>query len=467
LNAWLRQTRVRLALAYSGIFGLVALVAATGSWLAIRQIENSAVDDSLAAAARPIGAALASGGSLPGGHGSGATSSDDGAGVAAFLFDPDARLVDSTGVRPSPGAFDSLVRQSRSTGSTLYQTQTIDGVPERLRASPVSITGVGTKVLVVARSRAATDQIVGTAATVLALGMAVVVIVGSVLGYGLAGTALRPVREILATAREFSEHDLHRRIELDLPGDELGQLADTFNRMLARLETAFDGLQRFTADAAHELRAPLALIRTEAEVTLSRPRTAEQYQASLGTILGEAQRLGKMADQLLMLSRAEAGALQPQFESIDLTMFARDTARLWQPLAAERSVSVISNSRGRGMVRADRDLLRRLLDNLIDNALRHAPAGSEIVVSTSRRGRDVEMEVADSGPGVPHASQASIFERFSRADESRTRDTGGAGLGLALCAAIAQLHGGSIRLDDRPGPGARFVVALPAAELKA
>lgn len=119
------------------------------------------------------------------------------------------------------------------------------------------------------------------------------------------------------------------------------------------------------------------------------------------------------------------------------------------------------------MVRADRDLLRRILDNLIDNALRHAPAGSEIVVSTTRRGRDVEMEVADSGPGVPHASQGSIFERFSRADESRTRDTGGAGLGLALCAAIAQLHGGSIRLDDRPGPGARFVVALPAVELKA
>ena len=317
--------------------------------------------------------------------------------------------------------------------------------------------------VVVTRPRAEADQVVGTSVTVLLLGMLVLIIAATVLGYGLAGTALRPVREIVAAARAFSEQDLRRRITLDLPSDELGELADTFNGMLARLETSFDSLRRFTADAAHELRAPLTLIRTEAEVTLSRPRSPEEYRGSLATVLAEAKRLGRLADQLLMLARAEAGVLTPQMTEVNLAQLAQDAVRLWLPLAAERSVSLVTEIPGRDNVRGDPDLLRRLLDNLIDNALRHAPIGTEVLVSGKVVGRELELAVADAGPGVPEAVRGLIFERFSRADQARARDTGGAGLGLALCSAIAELHHGSITLDGRSGFGARFVVRLPVA----
>jgi two-component system, OmpR family, heavy metal sensor histidine kinase CusS len=314
---------------------------------------------------------------------------------------------------------------------------------------------------VVVRSLAEADQIISTTASVLLVGIAVLMVAATVIGYGLARTALRPLREMTAAAREFSEHDLHRRIELDLPADELGDLADTFNQMLARLETAFDSLRRFTADAAHELRAPLTLIRTEAEVTLKRPRSAAQYQASMGTILAESERLGRMADQLLMLARAEAGALAPQMSDVELAQLVADTLRLWLPLAAAEEVTLIADSPGKGSVKGDPDLLRRLLDNLIDNAIRHSPRGGQVLVSAKRVRGNWELIVADSGAGVPEAARASIFDRFSRADHARARETGGAGLGLALCKAIAELHRGSISLEERPGGGARFVVRLP------
>jgi heavy metal sensor kinase len=261
-----------------------------------------------------------------------------------------------------------------------------------------------------------------------------------------------------------SERDLHRRIELDLPPDELGELADTFNGMLARLETAFDSLRRFTADAAHELRAPLALMRTEAEVALSRPRTEEQYRTSLQTVLAEAERLGRLAEQLLMLARADAGALVAQMTKVDLPNLVDETCGRWRYLAARDEVTLVDRLPDEGYVWGDLDLLRRLLDNLLDNALRHSSRGGKITVSCTLVDPSWEIVVADAGPGVSPEMRPLLFERFARADAARRRDTGGAGLGLALCAVIARIHTGSIALEDGPGPGARFVVRLPATQ---
>lgn len=465
MRAWFRQTGVRLALAYSGIFSLVALLAAGALWLVIASVEYSGIDDSLASEARALQPTVASdnGHALSGLGAPGDTSGTaGGVGIAAFLFDRDANLLDRTGQGPPATDLISIVQRTASSGSAVLQTETVDGIPQRIRASEVVGQSGQTEVLLVVRSLAEANQLLTTTASVLLVGTAVLMVAATVLGYGLARTALRPVREITAAARLLSEHDLHRRIELDLPADELGDLADTFNQMLARLETAFDSLRRFTADAAHELRAPLALIRTEAEVTLNRPRSAAQYQASLATILSEAERLGRMADQLLMLARAEAGALAPQMSDVRLGQLVLDTVGLWLPWAAERGVSLISETADQGSVRGDPDLLRRLLDNLIDNAIRHSPTGGRVVVSSKMVERSWELVVADSGPGIPDAAKAAIFERFSRADQARARETGGAGLGLALCQAIAQLHHGSITLEDEPGGGARFLVRLPA-----
>jgi heavy metal sensor kinase len=302
-------------------------------------------------------------------------------------------------------------------------------------------------------------------AALLAAAVIAVLLVAAGLGYWLAGRALAPVGVMAATARDITEHDLHRRIELDLPpGDELGELAATFNSMLDRLETAFAGLQRFTADAAHELRAPLALMRAQVEVVLRRDRTPGEYRASHHALHEEIERLSLMADQLLLLARADAGVLQAQTETVDLPELLEGIVERWRPAAVEREVALESELPLEGELRADPELLRRLFDNLLDNALRHTPAGGTVLLSASAAGGTWRIAVDDTGPGVDPDLRPHLFERFARADPARGRGTGGAGLGLSLSAAIANVHAGSIAVEEPvAGRGARFVVVLPMA----
>ncbi len=465
MRALLRQTRVRLALAYAGVFSVVAVVAASALWLALARTEYSAIDDSLAGPARSVESVLVSRGSPPpAGDHTLPAQTDGGVPVGVLLFTDAGGFLDRSGPAPSAAGLAPTVRQAAASRSVVLDTETIDGQPQRVRASRVDLRSGDTFVVVVTRPLTETDRLLFNTALVLGVGMAMLVVAAAVVGYGLAGAALRPVREMAATARTFSERDLQRRLELDLPPDELGELADTFNGMLARLETAFESLRRFTADAAHELRAPLTLMRTEAEVALSRPRTEAQYRTSLETMLAEAERLGRLSDQLVMLARADAGALVAQMTKVDLPNLVDETSGRWRSLAAKRDVTLVDQVPGEGYVWGDPDLLRRLLDNLIDNALRHSPGGGTVEITLTLQDSSWEVVVADSGPGVKPAMQPLLFERFARADAARRRDTGGAGLGLALCAVIAQLHNGSISLDDSPGPGARFVVRLPAAD---
>ena len=459
MRAWLRQTRARLALAYTAIFSLFAVVAAGAAWLAIASVAYSGIDDSLAEAALAVQPALAAGGE----HvlsGQGQSPAPPGARVVSFLFDQDGTLLDQSGETPAAADVAPVARQAANSARPVLVSATLGGIPERIRASTIRVGGQA-RVLIMVRSLADAGELVGTTASVLAAGIAVLMVGATVVGYGLAGTALRPVREITAEARAFSEHDLSRRITLDLPADELGELAATFNQMLARLESAFDSLSRFTADAAHELRAPLTLIRTEAEVALKRPRSAPEYQASLASILAEAERLARIADQLLMLARAESGALTTQMQDVDMAGLVADAVRLWAPLADKQGVTISGGGSAGGAVKGDPDLLRRLVDNLIDNALRHSGRGGRVEVAGSPVAGSWQLVVADTGEGVPAEARAAIFDRFSRTDQARGRETGGAGLGLALCKAIAELHHGSIRLDASGGVGARFVVLLP------
>jgi two-component system heavy metal sensor histidine kinase CusS len=288
------------------------------------------------------------------------------------------------------------------------------------------------------------------------------VAIASGLGYWTAGRALKPVRAIAGAARDISEHDLHRRLALNLPGDELGELAETFNGMLARLEEGFSTLQRFTADAAHELRAPLAMIRAELEVSLERGRSTEDYQATHRLVLSEVERMARLADQLLLLARADAGSLAPRFERFDLSDLLEETVDRWRLLARARGVGLALDPLAPGTIWADRELLRRLVDNLIDNAIRHSPPGEEVTLTAGHRDARWHLEVADAGPGVPDAVRQRLFERFTRGDPARGRETGGAGLGLALCAVIADLHGGTVELTppNGPPPGAHFLVEL-------
>jgi heavy metal sensor kinase len=288
-----------------------------------------------------------------------------------------------------------------------------------------------------------------------------VVAAGTLLAHTLAGRILEPVRRIASTARSLSQHDLNRRVEVAVPPDELGELVETFNGMLARLEASFESLRRFTADASHELRSPLAVMRSELEGTLARARTAGEYQQVLRGLEAEVEHMSRMVDQLLMLARADAGALKPAEANLDVADFLHETAARWRPVADSRHVQVDVDAPDSGSVRADPDLLRRVMDNLIDNATRHTPEGTAVQLSGAPTSGGWNIDVHDQGPGVPVAARSVLFERFARADGARARDTAGAGLGLALSRAIAESHGGSLTLVDQNGTGATFRLFLP------
>jgi heavy metal sensor kinase len=463
MTTFFRRTRVRLAAAYTVIFTTVAILAAAGFWFAFRNAEYTSVDGSLTAQANALLSGLdeANGritflgsDNLPG-------ETSQGIAISAVLVSADGTPIDRSGQAPNVSDVLPLVRQSRASGQAVIATSTVNGLPERILVQPVRLSNGSTVSLVVARTVQELDATLARTAIFLGLVVVGLAVTSSLAGYWLAGRALRPVRQIAATARDLSERDLHRRLDLNLPDDELGELADTFNAMLARLEAAFESLRQFTADAAHELRAPLTLVRAEVELALNRTRSAASYEGSLRSVLVETERLSRMVDQLLFLARADAGALVANVREVDVADLLVETVSRWRPLAQQKRVELAAEIPESGTLQGDADLLRRMLDNLLDNALRHTPEGGVVTISCSREPENWSIAVQDTGPGVDEALRPSLFERFTRADQARSRETGGAGLGLSLSAVIARIHGGRISLDEK-GPGARFVTVLPA-----
>jgi heavy metal sensor kinase len=460
----LRQTRTRLTLVYVAAFLPVAALAAVAFWLVFAALEYGSIDASLGAQAQVVMTSIAH----QGGAVDGAAldplpaETQGGIGVDAVLFAAGGGVIDHSGQVRDPSVYARVRRDAPASGSPVHETRNVDGVAERLLVQRIGVGGGQSGVLVLARSVEELRETLLLVAVLLAIAVVALVLGAAGLGYWLAGRALSPVRVMAATARDISEQDLHRRIELALPpGDELGELAATFNSMLGRLETAFDSLQRFTADAAHELRAPLALLRTQVEVTLRRDRAPAEYRASHRAILVEVEQLSRTADHLLLLARADAGVLALHTELVDLPELLETILDRWRPLALDRDIRLESDLPLEGDVRADPELVRRLLDNLLDNALRHTPAGGTVRLSAARDGQGWAIAVEDTGPGIPAELRPHLFERFARADPARGRETGGAGLGLSLAAAIAAAHGGRVTVEGAPA-GARFVVLLPA-----
>jgi two-component system, OmpR family, heavy metal sensor histidine kinase CusS len=463
MHDFLRRTRVRLTLLYTLLFALASCAAAVGFWLGFGHLEYTIVDDSLTAQARIIrGGIQDSNGQvtfdtseqLPG-------ESPQGIAIQAYLLAPDGKVLDSS--RQQAPSLGYVPPSGPPPRAQTIETVNARGSPLRVLIQPVDLGSSGTGSLVLVRPVQELSAMLVQAAVLLALVVLALVLATAAIAYRMAGRALAPVRVMAAAARDTSEHDLHRRISLDLPsGDELADLAQTLNAMLARLEQAFQSLRRFTADAAHELRAPLALMRTELEVTLRRERTPAQYRESDRALLEEVERLSRTAEQLLLLARADAGALTPRPRRFDLPAMLEEVAERWRPLYAERQVPLVVRAPAGGDITADADLLRRVVDNLLDNALRYSPRDAPVTVAAEREGGVWRVTVEDRGAGVEASIRPVLFERFTRADPARGRDTGGAGLGLSLCAAIARTHGGTITLEElAAGSGARFVVRLP------
>jgi two-component system, OmpR family, sensor kinase len=294
-------------------------------------------------------------------------------------------------------------------------------------------------------------------------------------GYWLAGRALAPVDEITGLAREIEASQLSRRLPVPPVHDEIGRLVDTFNQMIGRLETSFEGMKRFTADASHELRSPLANLQGTVEVALSQPRDAGEYQAALRSVGEDVERLRRIVEDLLVLARADARGFRLDRELVRVDVLARDIVDSLAERASAAGVRLSARADAPETVMGDERWLRQLVFNLVENGLKFTAAAPQpdrapgVRVVVVEDGEAVRLSVIDSGPGIPEADLEHVFERFYRADWARAQGpAGGFGLGLSIAAWIVEAHGGAIRAVRRAEGGTEMIVDLPrAAEMRA
>ncbi len=295
----------------------------------------------------------------------------------------------------------------------------------------------------------------------------IAILLASVGGYFLARKSLAPVVAMSSHAGRIGAANLHERLVVQNEKDELGHLARSFNSLLDRLSQSFERQQRFMADASHELRTPVAILRGESEVALSQQaRSAEEYRESLGVLHQEAARLTRIVEDLFTLTRADAGQYPLQPHDFYLDELVAECVHSARSLALAKRISLCFEDAAESPICADESLLRRMIMNLLDNAIKYTPLGGRVTVTCQRVGAEYLLSIADTGAGIPVDLQPHIFERFFRADKARSRaenDGGGAGLGLSISRWIAEAHHGRLELTRSDSNGSTFTAYLPAA----
>jgi heavy metal sensor kinase len=289
----------------------------------------------------------------------------------------------------------------------------------------------------------------------------VAIVIAALTGYLLAGRALQPVADITRLAGQIDGDDLAARLSLDLPNDELGRLASTFDSMLNRIDLAFQRQRQFTGDAAHELRTPLALMRSQIDLALTQADTPLEFREALTALDGDVARMTSLVGMLLSLARADAGQLAPNRDSVDLADLARDVAEQLEPIARENGIAITTDL-APVTVSVDADMVIQVLVNLIDNAITNTPPGGTITVRVAPGdAATAVVAVSDTGVGIPPEHLPRIFDRFYRIDTGRARSRGGIGLGLAICQAIAHAHDGALSAHTENGHGSTFTLTIP------
>jgi heavy metal sensor kinase len=296
----------------------------------------------------------------------------------------------------------------------------------------------------------------------LFLGVPLILLFAGFGGYFLANRALRPIQQITNTAQEITAQDLSRRLAYRGPIDEIGMLAQTFDQMLERLQSSFERERRFTGDAAHELRTPLTVLKGQIEVTLNRRRNPAEYQKKLQELSAQVERLIRLSNGLLFLSRSDQHQLS--FEPIDINLceWLEILIEQFQLLAREKRLKINMSIPEELLVFGDSDHLIRLFMNLLENAIKYTPAGGEITVTAMKKPGETQVIIHNTGPGIPQEHVQHLFERFYRVDADRSSQTGGTGLGLAIAREIVRLHGGDIDVQSEPGQGVTVTVDLPS-----
>ncbi|HKI59685.1 MAG TPA: ATP-binding protein [Mariprofundaceae bacterium] len=332
----------------------------------------------------------------------------------------------------------------------------------RVIAMPVRRAGNVVAVLLLGRS---TSEIQGFFKWLYLLGGLlglISMIISGVAGYIMAGRALRPINEITMTARAVAAGDLTRRLQSEVEDKEIRVLVKSLNKMFEDLELSFMAQKRFTADASHELRIPLTILKGEVEVALRHPRSEEEYKHLLKQHLDIIERMQRIVNDLLTLARADAGLLELAQEPVDLSLLLQEVAQHHLILFADNHINLNMDIQDHLEVMGDDNHIERVIFNLLNNAFKYAPELSTVTLSAHAENDMAVISIIDEGPGISLDHQARLFDRFYRADDARARNEGGgAGLGLAICKRIVEAHKGEIQVVSKEGEGATFIVRLP------
>jgi heavy metal sensor kinase len=458
------RVRARLTLWY--VVLLAATITALSAFLVVREHAAlvAGMDSALASRARQVVLVLAEGG---GGTGQFTDAGDAAlAGLAperaaAQLLSSRGEVLDSSGdlvaeraMLPGPELRTVLG------GQTVRVTRRLGGQRFRLLAVPVP-TSSGPQALVLTTSLSGVDGSVRGLAVLILLTTPAVLVVAALGGWLLAGQALRPVVRITEAAARIGLDDPERRVDVPPAADELRRLAETLNSMLGRIHQGVEDKRRFVADASHELRTPLAVMRAELDVESRRTDLPDEARAVLCSALEEVERMARMVENLLTLTRIDEGQLALLPSRFELGDAATRVAARLRPVADAKTVRLAVHTAHAPVV-ADRDRIEQALTNLVDNAVRYVEPGGDVEVVAWRDGERVGVTVSDTGPGIAPETLRHVFERFFRADASRSRGEGGTGLGLAICREIVEAHHGRVEVTSTPGQGSAFSVTLPS-----
>lgn len=375
------------------------------------------------------------------------------------VYAADGRLLESS---PDVAAGPLLVSEQLSgltSGRPMgaHVTTTEETVPARMLVVPLARGGA----LLVGTAVQDEQETLSKLGPLLLIGGPLATVLASVVGWLVAGAALRPVERMRIEAESISGADLDRRLIVPRSGDELSRLGDSLNGMIGRLKTTIVRERRFVDDASHELRTPLANLRAELDLALSRPRSTNELELALRSAAEEAERLSDLAEDLLVLARADGGRLPVRRERQAVGPLIRETVRSFTGRASALSVTLVVDVDEIVEARVDTVRIRQALSNLIDNALRHTPPGGRVSVADSIRDGILSVTVADSGPGFAADFLGRAFESFSRADAARGRAQGGTGLGLSIVRVIVLAHGGSVEARNGPDGGAIVEMRIP------
>jgi heavy metal sensor kinase len=453
--------RWRLTLWYFCTLAAILTFAAIGSWFAMRRSVEVALDRGLSYQLSGLRQYITNTGAVEAGELKSKLTPILGLSDLFRVYDASGNLIcESTALTShhvalaSPSGVDSTVRY-RSAGSR--------GFPLRMAYQRHALGGGAITVEVadpVRKFQTAIEEFT----TILWFSVPILLLLATAGGFWLSTRALKPVDQLTEDARAITASGLSRRLAVPRAKDELRRLSETLNGMLDRIEGSFEQVRRFTADASHELRAPLTLIHTVAEFSLRRERSSEELRNGMEKIVREARRTTRLIEDLLLLARADSDPNAFPLHPIDVAPVLKEIASQAEGLAGSHGITVCAElADGALPVNADEPSLRRLLLVLVDNAIKYTPPGGHVKLVARIAGGDLLVSVSDTGCGIAEHDIPRIFERFWRADKVRSRESGGTGLGLSIAQEIAARHGSRILVTSEPGRGSTFTFSLPIA----